>query len=53
VSPRRNGNGDLVQRLLLEAEGVQFDSRGRVDLGRFGWNSTGVFPASRPSPAVN
>ncbi len=26
-----------VQRALLEAEGVQFDSRGRVDLERFLW----------------
>jgi methylated-DNA-protein-cysteine methyltransferase-like protein len=31
VSPRRNGDGELVQRLLLEAEGVRFDPRGRVD----------------------
>ncbi len=37
VSPRRNGDGDLIQRLLLEAEGVQFDARGRVDLVRYGW----------------
>ncbi len=25
------------QRRLLEAEGVQFDEGGRVDLARFGW----------------
>lgn len=25
------------QRQLLEAEGVQFDEKGRVDLRRFGW----------------
>jgi methylated-DNA-protein-cysteine methyltransferase-like protein len=25
------------QRRLLEEEGVAFDARGRVDLGRFGW----------------
>ena len=37
VSPRRNGDGDLVQRLALEAEGVPFDSRGRIDLVRYGW----------------
>lgn len=37
VSPRTDGDGALVQRLLLEAEGVRFDSRGRVDLGLFGW----------------
>lgn len=37
VSPRRNGDGDLIQRLLLEAEGVQFNDRERVDLVRYGW----------------
>lgn len=37
VSPRRNGDGDLIQRLLLEAEGVRFDARGRVDLVRYAW----------------
>lgn len=25
------------QRALLEAEGVRFDARGRIDLERFGW----------------
>ena len=39
VSPRSNGDGDLIQRLLLEAEGVQFDARGRVDLIRYGWEA--------------
>lgn len=37
VSPRHNGDGDFIQRLLLEAEGVGFDSQGRVDLDRYGW----------------
>lgn len=45
VSPRRNGDGDLVQRLLLAAEGVVFDHRGRVDLDRYGWNNAGESPA--------
>jgi methylated-DNA-protein-cysteine methyltransferase-like protein len=35
ISPR--GPGAERQRDLLEAEGVGFDDRGRVDLGRFGW----------------
>lgn len=26
-----------LQRILLEAEGVEFDDRGRIDWGRFGW----------------
>ncbi len=26
-----------LQRVLLEAEGVRFDTRGRIDWDRFGW----------------
>jgi len=37
VSPRRCGDGERVQRLLLESEGVRFDDRERVDLGVYGW----------------
>jgi methylated-DNA-protein-cysteine methyltransferase-like protein len=29
--------GAAVQQSLLEREGVAFDARGRVDLGRYGW----------------
>jgi methylated-DNA-protein-cysteine methyltransferase-like protein len=29
--------GAQEQRARLEAEGVEFDARGRVDLKRFGW----------------
>lgn len=36
VSPRP-GAGCTRQRALLEAEGVPFDGRGRVDLRRYGW----------------
>ncbi len=36
VSPRP-GTGPLVQRKLLEQEGVVFDERERVDLERYGW----------------
>ena len=28
---------ERIQRTLLEAEGVRFDGRGRIDLERFGW----------------
>ncbi len=42
VSLRRNGDGDLIQRQLLEAEGVLFDPQGRVDLVRYGWEPDGV-----------
>lgn len=39
ISRRAGGSAfEHIQRLLLESEGVVFDERGRVDLGRFGWN---------------
>ena len=34
--------GRLDQRHLLEEEGVAFDSHGRVDLERFGWDPDAV-----------
>jgi methylated-DNA-protein-cysteine methyltransferase related protein len=37
VSPRKSDDGDIVQRQLLEAEGVNFDPQGRVDLDLYGW----------------
>lgn len=42
VSPRSGAPGEAGfregwQRHLLEEEGVRFDERGRVDLGRFRW----------------
>src|SRR5258706_14442301 len=37
ISRRRTGSGALVQRMLLEREGVRFTGRGRIDLERFGW----------------
>jgi methylated-DNA-protein-cysteine methyltransferase-like protein len=37
ISPRRDGDGDLMQRSLLEAEGVWFDAQGRIPLDRYEW----------------
>lgn len=37
VSPRSEPGGELLQRALLEREGVRFDARGRIDLARYGW----------------
>jgi methylated-DNA-protein-cysteine methyltransferase-like protein len=38
VSPRSGDNpADLIQRLRLEAEGVEFDTQGRIVLLRFQW----------------
>jgi methylated-DNA-protein-cysteine methyltransferase-like protein len=37
----RPGLGAPTQRLLLEQEGVEFDAKDRVDLKRFGWDTSG------------
>lgn len=37
ISPRGLDGEDDLQRWLLEAEGVAFDARGRIDLLRYGW----------------
>jgi methylated-DNA-protein-cysteine methyltransferase-like protein len=41
ISRRSSSDSHELQRLLLEAEGVEFDAKGRVDLKRFGvrWRS--------------
>ena len=36
ISPRPGAD---LQRRLLEQEGIEFDSRQRIDLKRFGWGS--------------
>ena len=38
ISPRSAGDSHELQRLLLEAEGVEFTLDGRVDLRRFRWS---------------
>lgn len=48
ISPRSAGDSHELQRLLLEAEGVEIDLRGRIDLNRFRWKSPRR-RASRPS----
>jgi len=37
VSPRSEPGWEGYQRARLEAEGIAFDARGRVDLERFRW----------------
>jgi methylated-DNA-protein-cysteine methyltransferase-like protein len=37
ISPRTWSENHLLQRILLEDEGVEFDASGRVSLARFGW----------------
>jgi len=37
ISLRKGGDGELRQRRLLEAEGVQFNLRGRINLKLYVW----------------
>lgn len=38
VSMRALAGAELMQRILLEREGVRFDGRGRIALERYGWS---------------
>lgn len=38
ISPRSAGDSHELQRMLLTAEGVVIDVRGRIDLKRFRWS---------------
>lgn len=50
ISPRLTSDSHELQRLLLEAEGVEFTVDGRVDLRKFRWNLEVGKPARRVSP---
>ena len=39
VSARSYSGAEVVQRRLLEREGVRFDARGRVSLARYRWKT--------------
>ena len=39
ISPRSAGDSHELQRMLLEAEGVEFSLDGRVELKRYRWKS--------------
>jgi methylated-DNA-protein-cysteine methyltransferase-like protein len=46
----RSGDGPAKQQMRLEAEGVDFDARGKIDLNRFRWAGPGgEFAPSQPS----
>jgi len=38
VNAKGTVSTEVHQRKLLEEEGVVFDSRGRIDLARYGWD---------------
>jgi methylated-DNA-protein-cysteine methyltransferase-like protein len=37
ISRRKGGVGELIQRRLLEYEGIGFDRQGRIDLATYRW----------------
>ena len=39
ISPRSAGDSHELQRMLLEAEGVEIDLRGRIELKLYRWKS--------------
>lgn len=39
ISPRSAGDSHELQRMLLEAEGIELDHDGRIDLRRYRWDS--------------
>jgi methylated-DNA-protein-cysteine methyltransferase-like protein len=41
ISSRGDGDGEQIQRILLEAEGIHFDETGRIDLKRVQWEFPG------------
>jgi methylated-DNA-protein-cysteine methyltransferase related protein len=41
ISTRAMQGGELVQRLLLEKEGIRLDGKGRVPLAHFRWSPRG------------
>ena len=56
VSERSGGGGTVRQRQALEAEGIPFDTKGRIDFDTAGWDGPdldwmerhGFHPAPRP-----
>lgn len=49
ISARTGGDSHELQRLLLEAEGVEFDVRGRMDLKRYRWERVAKSQSGRVS----
>lgn len=48
ISPRSSGDSHELQRMLLTAEGVSIDDRGRIDLKRFLWSVQSPHGKRRP-----
>ncbi len=42
ISPRTDGEGNILQRDLLENEGLQFSHNGRIDLDKYSWKVNSI-----------
>jgi methylated-DNA-protein-cysteine methyltransferase-like protein len=51
ISPRYPAESPLIQRLLLESEGVGFDTQDCVDLSRYRWHAAAQETKNRPRRA--
>lgn len=40
ISLRSSNDGHNYQRILLEEEGIEFDLKGKIDLGKYAWGKT-------------
>jgi methylated-DNA-protein-cysteine methyltransferase-like protein len=49
ISERTSGDSHELQRMLLEAEGVEFDLRGVIDMKRYAWPNGGRASTRPPS----
>jgi methylated-DNA-protein-cysteine methyltransferase-like protein len=49
ISRRSGGDSHELQRMLLEAEGIELDESGRIDLRRFRWHKRGSVRDRKPT----
>jgi methylated-DNA-protein-cysteine methyltransferase-like protein len=47
ISLDREYGAGTLQRSLLEAEGIRFDSHDKIDLSTFGWDGEGLADANK------
>ena len=40
ISPRQDGEGNVLQRDLLQAEGLYSDQKGKINMEKHNWNIT-------------
>jgi methylated-DNA-protein-cysteine methyltransferase related protein len=50
ISRRSGGDGEIRQRMRLEAEGIRFDPEGRLDLKKVRWVKPGTGPRRKVNP---